>query len=286
MDRKIFQLKIADIKQLENARITYTKTEMAELMVSMKQRGLLSPIGVRELKNGKWEVVFGNRRLMAAKKLGWEFIECMEVSDVESNEDMLIVNAVENMQREDVPFSEQGRIFHSLEKSGLSPHEIAARIGIDARKVKNVLRVYNELPKSMRPMVSQGRAGMQIKGGKVPSTTAGVAMSIGARLKLPKAQVNQLIELGARDGFTGQHMRNLAALVRQGYSYEKAKKLVEKTRVITVSVAIKEEKIAELEKKFKMTIHELIYEALKAEDWLGVITAAGSDRLVPEKHSK
>jgi ParB/RepB/Spo0J family partition protein len=63
------EIELQKIFQKENSRSQYRNEDLQELMASMSQDGLLHPIGVA--KNGdKFEVLFGNRRYMAAKKLG------------------------------------------------------------------------------------------------------------------------------------------------------------------------------------------------------------------------
>jgi ParB family chromosome partitioning protein len=76
--------------------------DVTELAESMKALGLIQPVVVRK-KNGKYELIVGQRRYLAAKQLGWEKIDAVvrELSD----KDALAISIKENKDREDIdPF--------------------------------------------------------------------------------------------------------------------------------------------------------------------------------------
>lgn len=275
--REILQLRLDQIDQVVNSRVTYDKEDLAELMSSMRARDLLSPIGVRKTKGGRYEIVFGNRRLRAAQKLDWKRIDAV-LADAETDEDVLIVNAVENMQRKDVPFAEQGRTFASLISKGLKDTEIAAKIGIPVKRVKRILKLYNEIPKSMRPDIITGTPGMRNKDGNVPSSTATLVIDISSKFKLNDERKKQLLKYAGQDGVTSSHVRRLGGLMRHGYTLSQAQKAMESVRVISLTVAIPTAKIEKLEDEYGIPIHDIIYNALKQERWLGVVQAVGKTK--------
>lgn len=268
--REILQVPLSKIDQIVNSRVTYDDAEMAELMTSMRHRGLLGPIGLRKGKDGRYEVSFGNRRFIAAQKLGWETIDAVLSSAKDENE-LLIENAVENMQRADVAFAEQGRTFYVLTKKGLTPGQIAARVGISEKKVKQILHVYDLIPEDMRAKIVTGVPGQRLKGGQIPSSTASMVIDIAARSKLPEGQRRQLLKLAGKDGMTGLHIRRLGTLLRSGLSLEQASKAMEATKIITIQVAIPFSKIKKLEDDYGIEIHNIIFNTLKREKWLGII---------------
>lgn len=270
IERRILSVPIEKIDQVENARITYGSEDLSELMVSMRFRGLLSPIGVQPHKGDRFEVVFGNRRLTAARKLGWTHIDAV-LATTKDRQEMLIVNAVENMQRVDVPFAEQGRIFFALEKQGLSRKEIAARIGISHAKVTSIMNTYGKIPERFRPLVAKGQPGARIRGGKLPATTASLAVGLSSRYKLKKNDLEKVMTYAQKDGVTGVHIHRIAGLVKAGESLSSAIKMVDKTRIVTVALAIPAEKIKSLESEHKQPIHDIIYSTLRKERWLGVV---------------
>ena len=75
-----------------------------ELKASIKDKGVLEPILVRP-KNGRYEIIAGERRYMASKGIGLHDIPCIEM-DVEDNEAMEI-SLIENLQRKDLNVFEE-----------------------------------------------------------------------------------------------------------------------------------------------------------------------------------
>jgi ParB family chromosome partitioning protein len=134
-------ISINEIHQHENSRLQYNEEDLLQLMVSMKQTGQLQPIGVSKKGDKKYVVIFGNRRFVAAKKLGWKFIDATIFETPDQTSDM-IANATENMVRSDVSLPEQGRIFYQLTLDGLTLGEIAARVSIPKSKVEKCLEAF------------------------------------------------------------------------------------------------------------------------------------------------
>ncbi|MEM2842175.1 MAG: ParB/RepB/Spo0J family partition protein [Thermoproteota archaeon] len=99
-----------------------------ELMVSIKEKGLLQPIIVRPLEDG-FEVVAGNRRLEACKRLGWRKIPChiIELNDKEAYE----VSLIENVQHKSLNPIEEAKAFRKyvIDHGWGSISELAKRIG-------------------------------------------------------------------------------------------------------------------------------------------------------------
>lgn len=81
-------------------------SNLDELVESIRKIGLLQPIVVRTDGSGNFEVVAGNRRLSACKKLGWKKIVChvVELNDKEAFE----ASIIENVQRNSLDPIEEG----------------------------------------------------------------------------------------------------------------------------------------------------------------------------------
>ena len=92
---------ISKVVQLENSRGKHEEADLASLMSSIKTVGLQQPIGVREISGGKFEIVFGNRRYEAMKKLGEKKIPIITV-EASSQKEFLLLNLIENAQRSDI----------------------------------------------------------------------------------------------------------------------------------------------------------------------------------------
>jgi len=94
------------------ARESFDEAGIKALAESMKQEGLLEPILVRQV-NGAYELISGERRLRAAKLLGWETIEA-KVIQTSSDADAAAKGLVENLQREDLNPIEEAEGFQTL----------------------------------------------------------------------------------------------------------------------------------------------------------------------------
>lgn len=104
----IDDINISDIFQSLNP-LRNTSNSTVELADSISKIGLLSPILVRIMKTGKFEIVAGNRRFVACNSLGWKKIPChvVELDDRSAFE----ASIIENIQRETLNIIEEGLAF-------------------------------------------------------------------------------------------------------------------------------------------------------------------------------
>ena len=113
--------------------------ELQELSDSIAQYGILNPLTVR-LRDNKYELVAGERRLRAARLAGLYDVPCI-LLDV-SLEDASLIALVENLQRRDLDFLEEANGLNQLIKLfGMSQEEAARRIGKSQSAVANKLRL-------------------------------------------------------------------------------------------------------------------------------------------------
>lgn len=123
---QIQNLPLGKIKpDLEQPRKTFNDDALQQLSESIEKHGVLQPITVRQL-NGHYIIVMGERRYRASKLAGKKTVPCI-VRTYENN-DVLEVQIIENLQRQDVePTEEADAIAYLSEK--YSPTEIAKRLG-------------------------------------------------------------------------------------------------------------------------------------------------------------
>jgi ParB family chromosome partitioning protein len=123
------------------ARKEFGDEEMADLINSIKAKGILQPITVRESGDGRYQLVAGERRLRAAKSLGMDKVPAYILS-VDSDVDMMGYSLVENIQREDLNPLEQAEAFALLHsKYDLTQQKIAEEVGMSRPAVANILRL-------------------------------------------------------------------------------------------------------------------------------------------------
>ncbi len=148
-------LRIADIVPNHfQPRRTFSEAELLELEASIRANGLLQPITVRP-RNGKWELIAGERRFRAVSRLGWSEIPCI-VRDFGDRE-MLTLALVENLQRSDLSVLEEAEGYQRLiSEFQLTQQQIADAVGKDRTSITNLLRVLS-LPAVIRRLVEQGQ---------------------------------------------------------------------------------------------------------------------------------
>jgi ParB family chromosome partitioning protein len=126
-----------------------------ELVNSIREKGVLQPILVRELGEGLYECVAGERRLRACIKLGMEKIPA--VIKKLSDEEVLLVALIENIQRKELnPVEEALGYKRLIEEFGYTQEEVAKRVGKDRSSVANLLRLL-KLPREIQEDLTEGR---------------------------------------------------------------------------------------------------------------------------------
>lgn len=160
-DAEIRRVKLASVvpNPLQPRR-TFPDQELDELAASIRENGLLQPLVVRPAPGAgdRFELVAGERRFRAVARLGWEDVPVLvrEASD----ETLLVLALVENLQREALNPLEEAEGYRSLvDRFGMSQADIARAMGKDRSTVANFLRLLN-LPPSVRKLVESGELSM------------------------------------------------------------------------------------------------------------------------------
>src|ERR1017187_6182967 len=128
--------------------------QMAELAASIKANGVVQPVLVRPLANGRFQLIAGERRWRASELAGKATIPAIlrQVSD----EQALEITIVENLQRADLNAMEQARAFERLSREfHMTQEQMAVRTGKDRATVANFLRLLR-LPTSVQARVESG----------------------------------------------------------------------------------------------------------------------------------
>ena len=134
----------------------FSEEKLDELTNSIKKNGVIQPIAVRPSKNdsGKYEIIAGERRWMAAQRAGLHVIPVtiLDLSDVESLE----VAIVENIQRDDLNPIEEARGYKRLNEEFKYDHESISKLMSKSRShISNSLRLLT-LPKDVIAMLEEG----------------------------------------------------------------------------------------------------------------------------------
>ena len=128
--------------------------QLTELANSIAATGVVQPIVVRPLPNGRFQLIAGERRWLASQKVGKETVPSIirQVSDEQAME----MTIVENLQRADLNPMEQARAFERLGREfKLTQEQMAQRTGKDRASVSNFLRLLR-LPTEVQNKVETG----------------------------------------------------------------------------------------------------------------------------------
>jgi len=153
--RRIIEVSVNDIiPNRTQPRELFSEEAMEELKKSISENGILEPPIVR--RNGEFfELIAGERRFRAAKELNFDTIEVI-LMDVESDEKMIILSLIENIQREDLNAIEEANAYHHImNKMNLTQEELASIVGKSRSAVANTIRLLN-LTGRVQAMVKDG----------------------------------------------------------------------------------------------------------------------------------
>lgn len=141
----------------------FTPRELEALAESIRENGLLQPLVVRPAgpsapEGAAWELVAGERRWRAVRRLGWA--EVPAVVKQADDQAMLVLAIVENIQRAKLsPLEEAAGYQRLVEDFGFTQAEVAERVKKDRTTITNLLRLLN-LPASVQRLVDGGELNM------------------------------------------------------------------------------------------------------------------------------
>lgn len=152
-------LAIADITpHPDQPRRIFDQEALDELAASIAQRGVIQPIIVRPMDNGRYQLVAGERRWRAAQKAQLHEIPALVRSLTER--EVMALALIENLQREDLNPIEEARAYHRLaEFEGMTQAEIASMVDKSRSHVANFQRLL-ALPDKVIAFVERGDLSM------------------------------------------------------------------------------------------------------------------------------
>jgi len=131
---------------------------LGELAESIRAQGIMQPILVRPLMDGRYEIIAGERRWRAARIAGLGTVPAL-VRDVPDRQ-ALAVSLIENIQRENLnPLEEATGIQRLIQEFGMTHAEAAQALGRSRSGVTNLLRLLDLAP-PVRELLAQGRLDM------------------------------------------------------------------------------------------------------------------------------
>ncbi len=137
-------------------RFNIDPASLEELKKSILTNGLIQPITVRRTPEHKYQLISGERRLQACKEIGFKEIPAY-IIDVATDELMLALALIENIQREKLNAIEVGSAYKRLmDECHLTQEQIAERVGKDRTTVANTIRLLR-LPQKIQNALIQDK---------------------------------------------------------------------------------------------------------------------------------
>lgn len=142
MDITSIKLSLID-EDKDQPRYQFNQEALEELANSIKEIGLLSPIKVRDTGDGRYKIIYGNRRYKASQMIGLESIPCI-VSSAADEMDIYFEQIAENLTREDFSPIEEAEAFHKLmndDRFRSSIKLLSSKLGKPENYIKNKLEL-------------------------------------------------------------------------------------------------------------------------------------------------
>ena len=166
MNNKIYNISISKLHAFENQPYKVLDNEEMDLLVeSIEKNGVLSPLLVRPLDNGEYEVVSGHRRLYACEKAEIKKVPVI-ISDM-SNDEAAIQLVDSNLHRDNILPSEKAKAYKmkldAVKHQGKTSGQVGPKLSADeisdidsASQVKRYIRLTNLIPELLN-LVDEGR---------------------------------------------------------------------------------------------------------------------------------
>jgi len=137
-------------------RTEFNQESLDELASSIKEHGIIQPITVRRKSDSGYELVSGERRLRASKIAGLSVIPAY-IREVSTNESMIEMAIIENIQRQDLNPIEVALGYAQLIKEcSLTQEEVAQKVGKNRTTVSNLIRLL-QLPEEIQKSVQSNQ---------------------------------------------------------------------------------------------------------------------------------
>ena len=189
----------------------FDEEAMQELATSIREIGIIQPITVRQVEEGKYQIIAGERRWRASQIAGLGTIPAY-IRTVK-DETVMEMALVENIQREDLNAIELALAYeHLAEATGLTQEKIADRVGKSRTAVTNYLRLL-KLPAQVQ---------MALKNREIDMGHARALLSIDS----PSVQIKLFKEI-QKNGYSVRKVEEMVQLLKSGEDVQTAKKKIQ-----------------------------------------------------------
>jgi ParB/RepB/Spo0J family partition protein len=267
------EISIEKIILPQNTRLNTEDRDIAELMSSIKSEGLLQPIRVEELPNEKYLLIFGNRRLIAIKKLGWKTVPAIvgfgKIDEVE----LFTKNLVENIQRQDINSYELGKACLFFKNRNFSVSEIATRLSVSKSKIIDSLTLVNAsgVSEEQKRNIVFVKNSNQAKTEKMSMSNFKLAQKIIYSGGTTFEDSQKLLNYFRSESISSRDLRIIILLINKGESTENAIKCYKKYHILNPNILIKKEIFEKYLEEKNMIPSEFINFIIKKSKYKDII---------------
>ena len=216
----------------------FDEEAMQELANSIREIGIIQPVTLRQMEDGKYQIIAGERRWRAAQMAGLETIPAY-IRTVK-DETVMEMALVENIQREDLNAIEIALAYeHLVETTGMTQEKISERVGKSRTAVTNYMRLL-KLPAQVQ---------MALKNKERDMGHARALLSIDS----PSVQIKLFKEI-QKNGYSVRKVEELVHMLKSGEDVQTAKKKIQTGNQLPEEFNILKERLASFfQTKVQMT---------------------------------
>lgn len=216
----------------------FDENAMHELAASIKEIGIITPITLRQMTDGRYQIIAGERRWRASQLAGLMSIPAY-IRTVE-DENVMEMALVENIQREDLNAIEIALAYqHLVDTSGLTQEKISERVGKSRAAITNYLRLL-KLPAQIQ---------MALKNHEMDMGHARALLALDS----PSAQIKVFKDV-LKNGYSVRKVEELVQLIKNGEDDQTAKKTIATKTQLPKEFVVLKKRLADFFKtKVQMT---------------------------------
>lgn len=194
----------------DQPRREFDQTALEELANSIKQLGIVQPITLRQMEDGKFQIIAGERRWRASQLAGLQTIPAY-IRTI-NDENVMEMALVENIQREDLNSIEIALAYeHLMEKSGMTQEKVSERVGKSRAAIANYLRLL-KLPAQVQ---------MALQKKEIDMGHARALLSLNS----PSLQIKLFKEI-QKNGYPVRKVEEMCQMLNGGEDIQVAKKTI------------------------------------------------------------
>ena len=216
----------------------FDEQAMQELANSIREIGIIQPVTLRQMEDGRYQIIAGERRWRASQMAGLQTIPAY-IRTVK-DETVMEMALVENIQREDLNAIEIALAYeHLVETTGMTQEKISERVGKSRTAVTNYMRLL-KLPAQVQ---------MALKNKEIDMGHARALLSIDS----PSVQIKLFKEI-QKNGYSVRKVEELVHMLKSGEDVQTAKKKIQTGNQLPEEFNILKERLASFfQTKVQMT---------------------------------